>query len=385
VAYTNGQSVSNLTNTAGATVTLYAVWGTVVSGSNLAAKLAWLQTNAQSNTNYIVEVTANESIGPNSLSYSGRTNIGVILIGTGAVRTVSLSSNGVLFTVPDGIALILGNNITLQGHSDNNNSLVRVNSGGTLVMNTGSRITGNTSSTYGGGGVNVDSGTFTMNGGEITGNTSGGVGVGGVYVQFNGTFTMNSGEISGNTASSFGGGVYVSGGTFTMNGGKISGNRASFGGGVFVSGTFIMNGGEISGNTSSSSFSGGGVYVSGTFTMNGGKISGNTGSSGGGVYVSGGTFTMNGGEISGNTTSSGGGGVYATGPNSTFRLVTGTIYGSNETTTSLRNTANSGAALYVFSSSSTAQRGTFSGDTWNSNGSLTTTNNTIRVINGVLQ
>jgi hypothetical protein len=139
-----------------------------------------------------------------------------------------------------------------------------------------------------------------------------------------------------------------------------------------------MNGGEISGNTSSSS--GGGVYVSsGTFfTMNGGEISGNTASYGGGVYVSSGTFTMNGGEISGNTASyGGGGGVYVSG--GTFRIVTGTIYGSGEADTSLRNTANDGAALY---NNGTAQRGTFNGETWNSKGDLSTTNNTIKVVNG---
>jgi hypothetical protein len=36
-------------------------------------------------------------------------------------------------------------------------------------------------------------------------------------------------------------------------------------------------------------------------------------------------------------------------------------------------------------STGTAQRGTFSGETWNSLGSLATTDNTIRVVNGVLQ
>jgi hypothetical protein len=68
----------------------------------------------------------------------------------------------------------------------------------------------------------------------------------------------------------------------------------------------------------------------------------------------------------------------------TFRIVTGTVYGSNETSAS-KNTANEGAALYVNSSgsySATAERGTFSGETWNSKGTLGTTPYTIRVING---
>jgi uncharacterized repeat protein (TIGR02543 family) len=187
---------------------------------------------------------------------------------------------------------------------------------------------------------------------------------------------------AGNTTSL----VFVRG-TFDMHSGTITGNTASQGGGVYFYGTFTMYGGTISGNKATSS--GGGVFmgVSGTFTMHGGTISGNTTSgNGGGVYVaSNGTFTMHSGTISGNTASSGGG-VYAT---STFRLITGTIYGSNEADTSLRNKASSGAALYVSAavSSNTAQRGTFAanGTTWSSKGNLSTTANTIRVVEGVLQ
>jgi predicted outer membrane repeat protein len=221
-----------------------------------------------------------------------------------------------------------------------------------------------------------------MSGGEISGNTAnngGGV---------SGDITMSGGKISGNTANN-GGGVS---GTLTMNGGEISSNTSSLGGGVYVNGnhTITMNGGEISYNTASTN--GGGVYVDGdntTFTMNGGEISYNTAStSGGGVYVyRGTTFTMNGGEISGNTAPTSGGGVYLEG---TFRISTGIIYGSGEGTNS--NTATNGAALYR--ASGTAQYGTFSitwinstvyYSTWNSNGVLNTTNNTIRVVEGVLQ
>jgi hypothetical protein len=95
---------------------------------------------------------------------------------------------------------------------------------------------------------------------------------------------------------------------------------------------------------------------------------------------------MNGGTISGNT----GGGVavfftvYSGGrvEEGTFRMSNGIIYGSNEPNTSLRNTATNGAALY---NSGTAQRGTFSGDTWIRSGDLSTTNNTIRVVRGNIQ
>ena len=196
----------------------------IVPGSGLAEKLSWLQTNALSNVDYTIEVTAAESIGPTTLSYSNKTNIGITLRSTEAAQTVSLSSNGALFTVASGVTLILDNNITLQGRSSNNNSLVRVNEGGTLVMDTGSHIIGNTSSGNGGG-VYV-SGTFTMSGGTVSGNAAS-VNGGGVYVGIVGTFTMSGGIVSGNTASSYGGGVYVSNGTFSKTGGTINGYSAS--------------------------------------------------------------------------------------------------------------------------------------------------------------
>jgi len=349
-----------------------------VPGANLAAKLAWLQANAVSGSSYYIEVSADESLAPSTLSYSDSV-ITIMLNGSGTMRTVNLSSRGRLFIIDSGVTLILGNNITLRGRSDNNAPLVRVNSGGALEMRTGSVITGNSSTSggmyYGGGGVQVASGTFTMNGGKISGNsvtppssssTGGGVHVdrgiftmnggeisgnssssnsssegGGVYVTFNGTFTMNSGKISGNTATSskystYGGGVYNYG-TFTMSGGEISGNTADAGGGVYKrSGTFTMSGGEISGNSAAD---GGGVCVGGgTFTMDGGKISGNTASGGGGVLVTQtGFFTMSDGEISGNTASDRGGGVFH--DSETFTMSGGEISGNSA--------SNYGGGVYV--------------------------------------
>ena len=266
--------------------------GKTVPGKSLADKLTWLQTNAESDGNYILEVRANESFAPYELSYGGRNNVTITLKGVGANRAVSLASDGSMFTIGSGFTLVL-ETITLYGRNNNNAPLVNVDKNGTLVMNNGSAVSGNSSS-WGVGGVRVnENGTFTMNGGTISGNEGGGVRV------YGGTFTMSGGTISGNE----GGGVRVDyNGTFTMSGGTISGNTArGDGGGVDVGGTFTMNGGEISGNTASR---GGGVSVGlgGTFTMSGGAITGNTGGSGGGgVRVSDGNFIPNGGTVSGNT------------------------------------------------------------------------------------
>ena len=234
--------------TVNADITLYAKWGNIpieTPGSTLTDKLSWLESNAASYNTYIITMDYDEGFGGKSLSYSNRSNITLRIRNTD-MRTISLSSNGALFTVGSGVTLILDSNITLQGRS-NNVSLVRVSNGGTLIMNTGTRITGNTNvgaytSVMGGGGVYVSGGIFIMNGGEISGNiesssfssysySKGG----GVYVG-SGTFTMNGGEISGNIVSnsyygsdsiyySYGGGVYVSQGTFTKNGGTIYGSN----------------------------------------------------------------------------------------------------------------------------------------------------------------
>jgi uncharacterized repeat protein (TIGR02543 family) len=185
--------------TVNANITVYAKWVEALPGNlSLEASLTWLASNAAEGGNYTITVSADETLAPKSLSYSGK-NVSITLIGNSTERMIRLSSSGSLFTVGSGVTLTLGNNITLQGRSDNSSSLVQVNSG-TLVMESGSKITGNTSS-YGGG-VYVSSGTFTMSGGEISGNTASCGG--GVYVS-SGTFTMSGGEISGNTASSSGG------------------------------------------------------------------------------------------------------------------------------------------------------------------------------------
>jgi len=356
---------------------------TIVQLDSFAETIEWLHIFAQSNTSYIIEVNADESISSQNLTFSGKSGITITLRGVGANRTISFQNDSYYgssgyFSVDSGVTLVLDNNITLREGG------VRVNSGATLVMNDGSNITSSRNSA-----VSVN-GTFTMNGGTISGNTGSGV-----WVYEGSTFTMNGGTISSNIGS----GVLVDGGTFIMSSGTISDNISGNGGGVSVSGvymgsngTFTMNGGTITGNTSQgdniSGGEGGGVYVhdrgvftmsngtisdnisrngggvymnGGTFTMNNGIISGNIASSGrnangGGVNVSGGTFTMNGGTISDNTASSNGGGVFV---GRTFTMSGGTISG---------NTANErGGGVYVIGTFNMSN-GTISGNTASQNG-----------------
>jgi len=234
----------------------------VIPGENLVEKLIWLNSNVQSNGNYIIEVNTDENIDTqySSLSYSDKSNIIITIKGIGSNKIISLSSKGNLFKVGLGVTLILDNNITLRGINNNEESLVEVS--GTLVMNDGSAITNNTNRRYGNlemftnaGGVQVwNTGTFIMNGGIISGNTSsGGCGLAGGGVSVCGTFTMKGGTISGNT-SLHGGGVNVAiDSSFIMEGGTISGNKAQLGGGVCIQSegkTFVKTGGTITGYAS---------------------------------------------------------------------------------------------------------------------------------------
>jgi uncharacterized repeat protein (TIGR02543 family) len=413
--YADRQTVKNLTVTAGDVVTLYAKWvtqdeldfgsGAVINTFNVSNTTEWNSavtsiTGGGNNMNYIINVTADFNI---SSTFGSVTGIKVSIRGVG--RTLTLSSNGRILAVNNSQTVIL-RDVTLRGRSSNNTYLVYV--GGTFTMNSG-KITGNENTFRGyysdgvgyasnGAGVYVENGTFNMNGGEISNNhntssDSGSSVGGGVYITgANGTFIMNGGEIVNNSVSrevnitglgnsvyAYGGGVYVNGGTFTMNSGTIRNNLATastsnnysssnvanaYGGGVYVNtGTFTMNNGAIYGNTANGTTSGiGGV---------------NTYGRGGGVYMERGAFNMKGGTIYGNTSASGGGVNRADG---TLRISDGIIYGSNEANASLRNSAALWSGTY-----GTAQYGTFNGNTWNSNGNLSTTNNTIRVVNGVLQ
>jgi hypothetical protein len=95
---------------------------------------------------------------------------------------------------------------------------------------------------------------------------------------------------------------------------------------------------------------------------------------------------MHGGEISGNEARTEGGGVHVY-YNGTFRIATGTVYGLNEESVHLRNTAPKGAALHVLSwvNNPLPQYGRSVGSNWIRNGDLNDSDNTIRVVNGAIQ
>ena len=400
---------------------------TVTNTNEWNAAISAISTGGN-NHNYYITVSGDVGVaGSASYTFSSVGGLTVTLKGNGKLY---LTSQGHMICLTYNQTLIIDSaDLTLQGLKNGQNGATQNNNAPVVVLDISNSklelrngtITGNTiqnnSSDSSGGGVNLrQGGTFIMTGGEISGNTansSNGYAAygGGVYVGGNSSFTMSGGTISNNTAFSA-----------AAFGGSNNNGLNARGGGVYVGGTFNMTGGTITGNTASTPSdyqfylyaAGGGVYVGGTFNMTGGTISGNntiTNPSsnkssyavGGGVAVYG-TFIMNGGEIKGNTaTASGsssnsqpiaqGGGVWVIN-NGIFRMVTGTIYGSGEGTSSNTVTGTgtgaiyNGAALYSVEAG-IAQRGTFSGETWNSSGNLITSGNyidtTIRVENGALQ
>jgi len=404
VSYTEG----TVTETADFAVTVFSS-GDVITVTSTAEWDAAKTTisNGGNNQSYIIHVSGNIGVeGSANNTFGNVSGLSVTLTGNGKLY---LTSQGSIVRIGANQTLVIDSaGLTLQGRKngqngatgDNNRSVVHITGNNAKMELRNGTISGNTSSSDGGGVYVDDNTTFTMSGGEISGNISStySTGGGGVAIE-DGTFTMSGGKISGNTARGNGGGVnMLDGGTFTMSGGEISGNTTEegsgglygFGGGVLAT-TFTMSGtAKISDNTA---VYGGGVAATGTFTMSGtAKISGNTADDGGGVCVFD-AFTMSGGELSGNTAHGDGGGVYVfTGTiimdgyghvaNGIFRIVNGTVYGSNVIPANLRNTATNGDSLY---NDSTAQRGTFSGSIWNSLGTLDTTNDTIRVVNGVQQ
>ena len=245
VTYTNGQTVT-LSSSSDVPVPLYAVWTrkTIPSPSTLAAGLDWIEENAVNGGRYRITISGAETIAPRIPSTGTGFSSYEITLHATAARSINLASSGSMFTITEGVKLVLGlpssegssSNITLRGRTDNNAPVIKVKDGGQFEMNAGT-VSGNTIKA-------TQLITANAAGIQLEENRSSGA-MGGT------TFTMNGGTISGNTSqSSYGGGVSISGScTFTMTGGTISGNTAKSGGGVsFGSGVFTKTGCIIYGN-----------------------------------------------------------------------------------------------------------------------------------------
>ena len=236
--------------------------------------LNWLRTNVSSGNTYTMYIDRDETIRTGSgagrtstyvdpYTYGGVTDSSVTIIFTAnSPVTIDLDSRdtGRLLQVSR-CKVVLGNNITLKGHSNNCYALVKISGvTTTLEMRAGSTITGNTNDgsavgdhDYYCGGVYIFQANFNMTGGTISNNTanytSGGAslsrsGGAGVLIDANTgqpcNFTMSGGTISGNKALNLGGGgVWVQTGRIVKTGGTIYGNEA----GASMQNTACTNGG----------------------------------------------------------------------------------------------------------------------------------------------
>jgi hypothetical protein len=217
--------------------------------ATIAVKTAKDRITEASGTTATITLYADETVAAFTVN---NVNSNITLVGSGAVRVLTLSANG-SNAVSAGV-LTLGNNVTLKGKDANNSPVVYVSSTGTLNITAGATITGNTNCTASGG-LRIVGGIVNMSGGTITGNSSKNSG-GGVYAD-GGVFNMTGGTISNNAtiAGGYGGGgVFIHGCTFTMSGGTMYGNSSlGNGGAVWLyqnNGSFTkLPGGVIYGDT----------------------------------------------------------------------------------------------------------------------------------------
>ena len=313
--YNNGQSVSNLTQNPGETVTLYAKWiwlGTIpgelllhdgdtltgIGGPNTHVSIADSATVIFSG----VDITSIAF--DNNHQWPGITCLGdaTIVLAEGTTNSVKGGMNNSGIYVPE------GHTLTLQGTGTLNAT------GGTDAAGIGS---GNNSSC---GNITISSGTITA----IGNGYAAGIGSGNNNSSC-GNITISSGNVTasgGEYAAGIGSGwfystcgsITISGGTVTASGGEYaagigSGYKDSSCGNITISGGTITATGGIGG---AGIGSGGTSSACGSITLSGGTITATGGIGGAGIgsgenYSSCGSITLSGGTVTAT------GGQYAAG------------------------------------------------------------------------
>jgi hypothetical protein len=335
VEYTDGQSVNNLSNIPGTTISLYAVWvgnnfmvaynanggnGNMEVSNFIYGEFQNLRLNTFINNNpsFAFAGWATSATGPvlytdgqslnNLTTMAGATvtlyavwiPVTIVPGSSLAAKLLWLQSNAlsnVNYTVevtsneninPTTFLYSGRNNIGITLKSIGAERIIALSSNGSLfIVGNGVTLTLENNITLQGRNTNnaslvrVESGSTLIinNGAKISGNNAGvSAAGGGIFVGSNGTVVMNGGTISENNGGDFGGGIEVDYATFTMRGGRISGNTAAYGGGIniYPNATVIMYGGIINGNNANF---GGGICVnpSGIFRkipLSGGQPSG---------------------------------------------------------------------------------------------------------------
>ena len=338
VTYTNGQSVTDLSTTGGATVNLYAVWRN-------STKL-YVSSSGNDTSGYGTIAKPYKTL---SKAYTEAATTGTIYLMSNITQTAVTTMNG-------------GKTITLTSCTKSSDTACAYSSNYSLIR--GSAFTA-------GYLINNSSGTLKLTNVTINGNN---VSASKSLIANGGTLNINSGATLTKSVNSGAGGAVYNTKTLTLAGGTISNNSANHGGGIdneTKTSTVTISSGTITGNKgTSTSSSGAGIYSYGTLTISGGTISSNVASGTGGGVVSTNKFTMSGGTITGNTAASAGGGINITynEANSTASVasITGGTISNNKTSTY-------GGGISIYSTSSlkstlTYETATLSGNTAEKNG-----------------
>ena len=197
-SYADGASVSNLTTTDGATVTLYAQW---VEGPSI----------IKSTEGTLTLTSGDYTIEDETVTVTGRITI------DGSVNL--LLPDGKTLNANRGITVSSGNTLVIDKFDSESTGA------GTLIATGGDGAAGI------GGGNNQTGGTITIKGGTVT--AYGGyfaAGIGGGYNGAGGTVTINGGKVTatgGENAAGIGGGRSGAGGTISINGGTVTATGGS--------------------------------------------------------------------------------------------------------------------------------------------------------------
>ncbi|MCL2380161.1 MAG: hypothetical protein FWC64_01045, partial [Treponema sp.] len=183
-------------------------------GYNIVDAIDHVNDNAAVGTSFTLLIDDDVAVAGSATRGLNVAGANLTIIGIGGERRISLSSAGRMFTVgaagQAGISLTIGNNITLVGHSANNQGVVRAQNEAAFTMLPGSTIRGNVSSgnvvanDFGAAVHVLSGGSFAMQGGTITGNSATSATVtrtGGLYAVNDATITLSGGSITGNSGN----------------------------------------------------------------------------------------------------------------------------------------------------------------------------------------
>jgi len=274
VAYTDGQSVTNLSATAGATVTLYAVWGDAGS-FNLSTATGTGSGWTYDTSTRILTINNGGNVRVHGGPYTFP--IRVTAAGTATIRldgaTINTTASSAIAMDTSGanVTLVLSGTNTVRS-SGNIAPGINVPAGATLRIEGEGALT----ATGGSGAAGIGTNTSTAGGGAIT--------IAGGTVTANGGY--NAPGIGFAKVRDVGGSITITGGTVTASCGTGATDcGAGIGGGLGMLGSGGITTGYGTGNAPAVTISGGNITARGS-------SSGGSAGIGGGMYGAGGTVTI---------------------------------------------------------------------------------------------